>query len=81
MLSGFGAILMNLLSYPVLICSVVIALTSVVLLIVKGRAMKKELKILLIVLGVIAIAVIVFFVFMVIVSGNNHPEVPPIPVG
>jgi len=79
--SGFGELLVSLLSYPVLICSVLVAVVSIILLTAKRKTMGKGVKILLIILGAIAVIVIAFFVFIVIMAGNNHPAAPPVPIG
>jgi len=79
MSGGIGVFLVSILSYPVLICSVLVAIVSITLLIVKRKTLKKEVKILLIILSAIAVVVIVFFAFMVIITGSNLPAAPPVP--
>jgi len=78
MFNGIGGILQHLLSYPVLICSIIAVIASITILIAKRKTIKKSIKIVLIILTIIAILIIAFFIFMVIVSGNNHPEIPPV---
>ena len=78
MSGGIGEVLLSLLSYPVLICSIIVFVASISYLIARRKTNKTIIKIILIITSVIAVAIIAFFIFMVIVSGNSHPEVPPV---
>ena len=79
MSGGIGVFLVSILSYPVLICSVLVAVVSIILLIAKRKTMGKGAKTLLTILCAIAVIVIAFFIFMAIMAGSNHPSAPPVP--
>jgi len=79
MFSGIGEVLVNLISYPVLIGSILIFVISLFILIAKRKTLKKEVKVLLIVLAIITAVIIGFFVFLVFAFGSNHPPAPPVP--
>jgi NhaP-type Na+/H+ or K+/H+ antiporter len=80
MSSGAGEVLVSLISYPVLIVSILVFAISLFFLIAKRRNLKKEVKVLLIVLAIISVIIIGFFVFLVFAFGNNHPPASPVPL-
>jgi dolichol kinase len=67
------------LSMPVLIGSVIILFVSVFLLIVRSKSMKKETRLLLIILAIATGALVSFLFFLVSTFGSNHPPAPPTP--
>ena len=79
MVSGIGEVLVNLISYPVLIGSILICAISLIFLIAKRKALKKEVKVLMIVLAIITGVIIGIFIFLVFAFGSNHPPAPPVP--
>lgn len=81
MTNGIGRPLGNLLFYPVLIMSVIIAIVSAVLLIFKGKQLNKNMKIHIIVLLIIALSVTLFLVIIAIAFGNRHSPAPPVSKG
>ena len=80
MANGIGGLLANLLTYPVLIISIVVVIVSAVLLFVKGKLLNKSVKILFIMLLTISLAVVLFMVIMAIAFGSAHPPVSPVPM-
>lgn len=50
MIIGIGEFLGNLLTYPVLIVSIIVMIVSSILLLIKGKQLNKNMKILVIVL-------------------------------
>ena len=80
MFSGIGEVLINLVSYPVLIGSILVFIISLFFLIAKKKALKEEIKILLIVMVIISTIIIGLFIFLVFVFGNNHPPALPVSV-
>ena len=79
MFGGIGEVLVNLISYPALIGSILIFAISLFFLTAKRKALKKEVRVLLIVLVIITAIVIGFIVFLVFAFGSNHPPAPPVP--
>jgi len=80
MYSGIGEVLISLVSYPVLVGSILIFAISLFFLITKKKTLKKEVKVLLIALAIISLIVIVFFIYLVFAFGNNHPSALPVPL-
>ncbi|MEG6522564.1 hypothetical protein [Desulfotomaculum sp. 1211_IL3151] len=76
--SGIGGLIANLLTYPVLLVSISIAIFSAILLLIKGKQLNKKNKILVIVLLIIALSVILFLVIMAIAFGSAHPPASPV---
>ena len=81
MLYGLGSILSGLMTYPVMICSIIVAIVSIILLITKRKTMKKALRIVLLILVVIAVAIIAFLIIMMFAFGSNQPVTLPVPSG
>ena len=77
---SFGGVLEGLVSYPVFIGSIIVAIVSISLLIVKWKSMKKELRILFIILGIISGLVLAFFIALIIGFGGNSPIADPVPL-
>jgi uncharacterized membrane protein len=67
------------LSYPVLVISILVAIISISLLILKRETLKKESKALLTILTAIAVVVIAILIALSFAFGNNHPIAPPVP--
>ncbi|MCL2821492.1 MAG: hypothetical protein FWD38_11830 [Oscillospiraceae bacterium] len=80
MFSGIGEVLVNLVSYPVLVGSILVFVISLFFLIAKKKTLKKEIKILLVVMVIVSSIIIGIFIFLVFAFGNNHPPAPPVSV-
>ena len=80
MSSGIGEVLINLLSYPVLIGSIMVLIISLFFLIAKKKTLKDEIKIFLIVMVIVSTIIIGLFIFLVFAFGNNHPPALPVSV-
>jgi len=78
MFSDIGGVLVNLISYPVLIGSILIFAVSLYFLIAMRKTLKKEVKVLLIMLAIITGIIIGFYIFLVFAFGSNHPPAPPV---
>jgi len=80
MLSGISEVLVNLVSYPVLVGSILVFVISLFFLIAKKKTLKKEIKILLIVMVIVSTIIVGIFIFLVFAFGNNHPPALPVSV-
>ena len=80
MFSGIGEVLVNFVSYPVLVCSILVFVISLFFLIAKKKTLNKEIKILLIVMVIVSTIIIGIFIFLVFAFGNNHPPALPVSV-
>jgi len=80
MFSGIGEVLVNLVSYPVLVGSILVFVISLFFLIAKKKTLKKEIKILLIVMVIVSTIITGIFVFLVFAFGNNHPSALPVSI-
>ena len=81
MSGGFREVfLLILLSYPMLIGSIIVFLVPLCFLLIKRKAMKREVKIILAIATVVAGALVSFLVFLMFAFGSNHPTAPPEPV-
>lgn len=78
MSNGFGEIAINLLSYPILIGSIIVVITSIVLLMLKGKQLSKYTRTFIIALLIMALFIVLYLIFMAIAFGNTPP--PPSPV-
>lgn len=79
MSNSFGDVLVSLMSLPVLIGSVVVAIISILLLIFKRESMKNKVKTVLVVLGVVAVTISILLAVAIFAFGNNHPAANPVP--
>ena len=79
MFSGVGELLANLMSYPVLIGSILIFVISLFFLIKQRKTLRKEVKVLLIILTIITGAITLGLIITAIAFGGNHPPAPPVP--
>ena len=68
---------LKFLKYPAVICIVLVAVISVTLLITKGKMMRKEVRVPLIILGAIAVLIIALMIFLAFVFGPSHPAATP----
>jgi hypothetical protein len=76
--SGVDGLLTVLLSYPMLIASVIIAAVSFALLITKRKTLKRGTKIALAAVGSVALCIVLALaVFAFAFGGNLHPAAPP----
>ena len=80
MFNGIGEVLVNLVSYPVLVGSILVFVVSLFFLITKKKTLKKEIKILLIVMVIVSTIIVGIFIFLVFAFGNNHPPALPVSV-
>jgi len=80
MFSGIGEDLSVLMSYPLLIGSILIFAISLVFLIKQRKTMRKEIKVLFIILTIVTGAISLFLIITAIAFGSNHPPAPPFPV-
>lgn len=80
MSNGIGVFMESLLSYPVLIASIVVIIISVTLLILKYKQMNKYMRIFIIALLIISLLITLFLVIMAIAFGNSHPPASPVPI-
>jgi len=78
MFNGINEVLVNLVSYPVLVGSISVFVISLFFLIAKKKTLKKEIKLLLIVMLIVSTIIIGIFIFLVFAFGNNH--LPALPV-
>jgi multisubunit Na+/H+ antiporter MnhB subunit len=79
MLNSIGEGLSNLMSYPVLIGSILGFVILLFFLILKRKSMKKEVKVLLIILAIVTGTTILFLVITAFLFGNSHPIAHPHP--
>lgn len=79
MTNGIGEFIASLLTYPILIVSILIVIVSVVLILVKGQKLNKNVKTLVFILLIIALSVIMFQAIMAIAFGSKQPPALPVP--
>jgi len=79
MFNGIGEGLSMLMSYPVLIGSILVFAISLFFLIKQRKTMRKEVKVLLIILTIVTGAIVLFLIVTAFAFGGNHPPAPPVP--
>ncbi len=78
-MSASSSILTALLSYPVMAITALTAAVSLLALFLKGKMLKKTIKIFFILLALLSAALIAFYVYLLFAFGHSHPIATPAP--